>query len=573
MPPASTAHPQLSRRYGKYDFERFDHLLSQQASLGAASIGKVDVDCRFLFKKSKWGVLTEAQNPAGIIYLDLNFRQPKHCRLKSATVTVTLDDDDEDLVKQFSGTPAQRPSVPVQIGSYGPHQFNGQARHALRASKNSLMPHVDVTGIVGAGGMGRETEKTHIQESRWTFSSQLKSDPKKKNSWAYRVLQWELTENELESQAIHSNLIHTAFSFEHDGQPFFMQVEVGGKLESVVSDLKNGMKQSFRKLKFPSNGKDERYATTLVNFGGRDKFRKPLDEWARSLPLAMEQENMNSVPIELPNSQAATFHEDTLEAEQLALAAASKHRQNRRQDSSASGRRRPDRLMNGTRRRPMLEQTTPGQILGEEADGIEDPSVSDMGELANALLSLTRPRVAQNRRENTTSDTTRPEAILQTRERRTEPIDDHAVPHVEEEEVEEEEEDDEEEVLEVIEETTPAPRRRRRATTETASNISTDTTVHEEQEPKDEEPAPKPEGKQVSTKRPVDPDAVLLLLKLSGILSFVQVIVGLLSSMGVNLSPRVDETDKAKEETPVKEEHRNGTTPKSASKTDMSEGI
>lgn len=91
--------PELSyRRYGKYDFERFDNVAAQQASIGAATIGgKVNVDCRFLFSKSQWGVLHPAENPAGIIYLDLTFNQPSDHRLKSATVIVTLDEDDPAL--------------------------------------------------------------------------------------------------------------------------------------------------------------------------------------------------------------------------------------------------------------------------------------------------------------------------------------------------------------------------------------------------------------------------------------------------------------------------------------------
>lgn len=65
------------RKYGGYDFERFDNLSSSHASIGHRSFDKVNVNCRFLFKKSKWGVLGECKNPAGIVYLDLTFDQPK----------------------------------------------------------------------------------------------------------------------------------------------------------------------------------------------------------------------------------------------------------------------------------------------------------------------------------------------------------------------------------------------------------------------------------------------------------------------------------------------------------------
>ncbi|KAI1075628.1 hypothetical protein F5B20DRAFT_585000 [Whalleya microplaca] len=182
--PAAVAHPQLStvsrynRKYGRYDFDRFDHLVSQHASLGAASVGKIHVDCRFLFKKSKWGTL-EAQDPAGIIYLDLTFNQPSDCRLKNATVKVTLDDEDEDLVRQFSST---KPKMPVQIVKYGPRQMTGEARYEQINKHNSLIPSIELGTFGGIGGVGTESQKLAMRECRWTFESHLMTDPRKKKT-------------------------------------------------------------------------------------------------------------------------------------------------------------------------------------------------------------------------------------------------------------------------------------------------------------------------------------------------------------------------------------------------------
>lgn len=308
----SSDHPRpelsaVDRKYGRYDFKRFDHLVSHDASLADASLGKIHVDCKFLFKKSKWGTLGD-QDPAGIIYLDLSFNQPSHCRLKSATVQVTLDDDDQHLVRQFPSNPL---GPPVQIVKYGPRHMTGEPQYERSASHTSYIPTIEVAPFGGAGGVGKETAKETIRECRWMFESHLKTGSRKrgKTNWAYKVLQWHVTENELEYKSMHSNTVHTAFSFVHGGQPFFMRVEVSGKLESRASDLHHQIKHKMRKLKFPSKPNSSGYATTLINFNGRDKFTMPLDSLNQGLELAMENENMTA-PVEIKRIQRPTFSQD-----------------------------------------------------------------------------------------------------------------------------------------------------------------------------------------------------------------------------------------------------------------------
>lgn len=79
--------PVMARKWGR-SFEPFD--LLPIASLNYRELGKVKVDCQFRQSKSLWGVLGEEESPAGIIYLDLKFDQPKSCRLSSATVVSQL---------------------------------------------------------------------------------------------------------------------------------------------------------------------------------------------------------------------------------------------------------------------------------------------------------------------------------------------------------------------------------------------------------------------------------------------------------------------------------------------------
>ncbi|KAI1258692.1 hypothetical protein F5Y18DRAFT_434054 [Xylariaceae sp. FL1019] len=307
----------FNRKYGRYDFKRFDHLVSQHASLGAASLGRIHVDCKFLFKKSRWGTL-EGHDAAGIIYLDLAFSQPSDCRLKNATVQVTLDDEDEHLTQQF---PHEGSRQPVQIVKYGPRHMTGEPQCGCfgpsderTATRNTYIPSVNVGPFGGLGGVGRESSKVTVRECRWMFDSHLMTGSRKgKSNWAYKVLQWNITENELESQSLHSNTVHTAFSFVHGGQPFFMRVEVSGRLESLRSDIGHQIKHKMRQLRFPANPQNTRYATTLINFNGRQRFTTPLDGLVQGLELAMEHDNMTS-PTEVRRVQRPRFFEDQASA-------------------------------------------------------------------------------------------------------------------------------------------------------------------------------------------------------------------------------------------------------------------
>lgn len=306
------ARPQLStvdsynKKFGRYDFKRFDHLVSQHASLGEASLGKIHVDCRFLFQKSKWGTF-EGHKSAGIVYLDLAFSQPSDCRLKHATVQVTLDDDDEHLVRQF---PSPNPRRPVHIVKYGPRHMTGEPVYERKSTHNRFIPSVEIGPLGGAGGIGRESEKVTVRECRWMFESHLKPGRRKggDDNWAYKVLQLQITENELETQSLHSNTVHAAFAFVHGGQPLFMRVEVSGKLESRTSDLGHQIRNMARKLKFPANLNRARYATTLINFHGHERFTTPLDGLVGGLELAMEHENMTP-PVEVKRPQQPRFFE------------------------------------------------------------------------------------------------------------------------------------------------------------------------------------------------------------------------------------------------------------------------
>lgn len=289
------------RKAGRYDLKRFDHASSTAVSIANQTIGKVIVDIKFLFRRSQWGTLGHDENPAGILYMDINFTQPPGHKLTSATIQVTLDD--EDVALDHYRDPALLDSGrPVQITEwYGPKQFGGPTKMAHKQRTINLTPEANVLGN-GGGGLGVNFNKSFVHTSKWTFQGSLHPGPTGP-SWAYRTLKWDMTENDLEKHPDHANKVHTAFAFENSGQPFLMKVQIDGDLEKIGSRFKDKVKKKFG----PRPRKEQDISSTLVGaFYGR---RRPLDELAKGLERAMEMENRNSVPLEMPASQQATFQQ------------------------------------------------------------------------------------------------------------------------------------------------------------------------------------------------------------------------------------------------------------------------
>ncbi|KAI0853000.1 hypothetical protein F5Y00DRAFT_272545 [Daldinia vernicosa] len=275
-----TERLQSGRRFGKYDFGRFERLEGSSHYLGKGKIGDVEVACKFLFRESRWGVLTPEKNPGGIIYLDLSFTEPLDCRLKNAIVSLTLDEEDEDL-QRYGNSSAK---ITVHIIEHGPKNLYGELDSASKITKHSFNPHVEVGGIFGAGGVGRDSMKQYIHRSQWKFSSS--STPNKLARPT--ILEWRLLESNLDSQLRYDNTFHTAFAFEHDG-----------------------VTHAFKKFKFPVK---PQFATTMVDFGGRKNlFQYPLDELAKNIPSEMDKKNAKLVQVP-KNSSGANLSYEILEA-------------------------------------------------------------------------------------------------------------------------------------------------------------------------------------------------------------------------------------------------------------------
>ncbi|KAK4152264.1 hypothetical protein C8A00DRAFT_44661 [Chaetomidium leptoderma] len=282
--------------YGRCDYKRFDNIASSHMRAGRGSIGKVEVDCRFLFTKSHWGVVGENKNPAGILYLDLDLRQPPDCKLESATVTVTLEEEDgeEDRIEHLSGCPVKF------TDHYGPKSLRGEQSYEQTRKVKRRTPEVQLLGY-GAGGLGVDKEKMVQTASRWKFSGHICSS--KGNLW-YNKLQWDLQENPLERQPTHNNLIHTAFALEHNATRFYMTVHVSGKLARFSDKL-------ISRFKFRS--KEEKNEEIVTKIEWRDGYSSSLrlDPIAQDLHPAMQHQNMSQVPIELPSALPAKFRPET----------------------------------------------------------------------------------------------------------------------------------------------------------------------------------------------------------------------------------------------------------------------
>lgn len=286
---------------GQQEYERFDHLASSAASVGHARIGKVDVDCRLLFRKSKWGVLGAADTPAAVMYMDVDVHCPPGLSLKNLRVLLTLEDvflsgERVDASRFFDEKEDKNnennhdAGVPCQFTEfYGPHALRGSI-----VSSSSASPLLGY----GIGGLQTEAAKTRKTEIPWEVRGSLRRDS---GTGVWKTLEWDIYTNDLEgSRARQSsfNRIRLAFAYEHSRKPIFLKVELAGKLKSP-DRLLNPIMKRFRQ------GDTARCMTFIGPVS--DNLRTHLDELAMGLQKAMEMENLTDVPIEVPDPAPYPF--------------------------------------------------------------------------------------------------------------------------------------------------------------------------------------------------------------------------------------------------------------------------
>lgn len=212
-----------------------------------------------------------------------------------------LDSDDDEL--EVSRTSSNIVQV---LDRYGPKQLSGEQRIMPVKKTYHATPHVDVLGN-GAGGLGVDIEKTRIYASRWTFRGDLMPGKDKRRKGVrgtvYKSIKWELSENDIETQTVHSNVIHTGFAFQHEGKPCYLRVEIDGKLYRTRDRIKN-------KFKFPPEHRKEQGSTlTLIDLSRSEEYNQRLDHIANGLSRAMELENYTEIPMEVPDALPASFQD------------------------------------------------------------------------------------------------------------------------------------------------------------------------------------------------------------------------------------------------------------------------
>jgi hypothetical protein len=237
--------------------------------------------------------------------MDLKFDQPKDCRLAKATVTVTLETTpDDDLAVRRYRTATNALQITEQ---YGPKRLCGELKSMPVKTSYHFTPNINVLGN-GFGGLGVNTERFTNHTSKWEFSGNLSTAKDKRRGGSgtrsvYRTLKWELTENELEAQPGHNSIIQTGFTFEHEGEPFYMRVEIDGKLEKTSQRMK-------KLLKFPSTiNKKDGSTLTKIDLGGRTVYSRSLDRQVEVLPWEMEQANLKTLAVMMPNSLPVSYHD------------------------------------------------------------------------------------------------------------------------------------------------------------------------------------------------------------------------------------------------------------------------
>ncbi|KAL2150448.1 hypothetical protein VTH82DRAFT_7011 [Thermothelomyces myriococcoides] len=179
---STTAQFELQRRHPvikvrRNDFEKFDEETARGSRLcvGSATIGKVDIDCKYHWKKAQWGVLSKDEVPAGIIYMDITFRQPRGYWLKQAHVYVTLSEDMCSYALGGSRYDRERRWRPlssdyaVQITEhYGPQYLTSTKTVLTKTKENTLVPTVGVMGFE-FGGIGHKTGSSKEHIGQWVF--------------------------------------------------------------------------------------------------------------------------------------------------------------------------------------------------------------------------------------------------------------------------------------------------------------------------------------------------------------------------------------------------------------------
>lgn len=287
--------PQLDkaklRKYGQYELSKLSY--TDIASVGGKHIGSnVEINCRLRLDESRWGVLWNGteKRPAGIIRMDLSFKQTKGYKLAWASVKVTLDGEHEGLKIHRDGKIKDKDNVVILTGSYGPHVLSGEPIPVSQDQTFEANPNVTFSGAT-VSALSFNHKRSYVSNASWDFRGFPETRP---SDGTFDSVEWHLLENHFERQPSYPTEFKTAFAFTNNGQPFLMKVEIDGRLSRITQRLKKSIRGATEIFKFGSGGrKDENISTTLVRgFSGKLQH---LDEFTKHLEREMMVKNGRTI--------------------------------------------------------------------------------------------------------------------------------------------------------------------------------------------------------------------------------------------------------------------------------------
>lgn len=294
---------QFQRRqpYGRRDIERFDQESAKglDVCIKSRTIGKVRIECNYGWKRAQWGRLGVDRTPAGIVYIDMTFKQPPGHSLSSAVVTITLSD--ESMPIYSSRRIRKKPIAPSSLAVdnsvhitqfFGPSYIIGRKIVSSEVSDKALQPTVGFGGIVDLGGVGLNKSVSRDISHAWSFKGVRQTT---NDGYGIRSLEWQFTENPLETNPSHNSSFQTAFAFEHSGKPVIMEVEVEGDLKKRRQDAAHKVYRFLTN----SKGSDKSMITRIDLSSARDDFQESLDYAASDLDRCMRQLNTEATPMEV----------------------------------------------------------------------------------------------------------------------------------------------------------------------------------------------------------------------------------------------------------------------------------
>ncbi|KAK1144943.1 hypothetical protein N8T08_004658 [Aspergillus melleus] len=273
------------------------------ASLCDLKVGKLRVDCCFLMSKMRWGKLRGRDS--GLMYLDLTFHQPADCKLAQATITMNFHDAGSDFRRH------------VRIGAsdlevtefFGPQTLSGEKRERQVSKTIEASPKIGAANASFEGiGLSRNSEVNYA--SRWKFTGTRfaadMSDDTCSRSSRYRQLVWHLEENELERQAVHHSIVHTALAFHHDSKPFYLDLQIEVKMQRWHQRFRQRLICPPRNRKAITRAKIEPVDTRSAD---------PLfPSVARNLNQALIEENLHPV-VEVSDPKPAILPDEIQEGD------------------------------------------------------------------------------------------------------------------------------------------------------------------------------------------------------------------------------------------------------------------